>query len=96
MSEIGEVLATTSLPFVPSHVVWSGNGQNVAALGFLGLGAQPPDPEWGLMIRDGFTQFLRAPWMSIFPGIAIFLAVVGFNLLGDAIRDVLDPRLRDA
>ena len=48
------------------------------------------------MIRDGFTQFLRAPWMSIFPGIAIFLAVVGFNLLGDAIRDVLDPRLRDA
>ncbi len=69
---------------------------DVAALGFLGLGAQPPDPEWGLMIRDGFTQFLRAPWMSIFPGIAIFLAVVGFNLLGDAIRDVLDPRLRDA
>jgi len=69
---------------------------DVAALGFLGLGAQPPQPEWGLMIRDGFTQFLRAPWMSIFPGIAIFLSVVGFNLLGDAIRDVLDPRLRDA
>ncbi len=69
---------------------------DVAALGFLGLGAQPPQPEWGLMIRDGFTQFLRAPWMSIFPGIAIFLSVVGFNLLGDAIRDVLDPRLRDS
>jgi len=68
---------------------------DVAALGFLGLGAQPPQPEWGLMIRDGFTQFVRAPWMSIFPGIAIFLSVVGFNLLGDAIRDVLDPRLRD-
>lgn len=68
---------------------------DVAALGFLGLGAQPPAPEWGLMIRDGFSQFLRAPWMSIFPGLAIFLAVVGFNLLGDAVRDVLDPRLRN-
>ncbi|HRP47778.1 MAG TPA: ABC transporter permease, partial [Trueperaceae bacterium] len=68
---------------------------DVAALGFLGLGAQPPTPEWGLMIRDGFSQFLRAPWMSIFPGLGIFLAVVGFNLLGDAVRDVLDPRLRN-
>ena len=68
---------------------------DVAALGFLGLGAQPPAPEWGLMIRDGFSQFLRAPWMSIFPGIAIFLSVVGFNLLGDAVRDVLDPRLAE-
>ena len=67
---------------------------DVAALGFLGLGAQPPNPEWGLMIRDGFSQFLRAPWMSIFPGFAIFFSVVGFNLLGDAVRDVLDPRLR--
>jgi peptide/nickel transport system permease protein len=68
---------------------------DVAALGFLGLGAQPPVPEWGLMIRDGFSQFIRAPWMSIFPGFAIFLSVVGFNLLGDAIRDILDPRLRN-
>ena len=68
---------------------------DVAALGFLGLGAQPPQPEWGLMIRDGFTQFVRAPWMSIFPGVAIFFSVVGFNLLGDAVRDVLDPRLRN-
>lgn len=66
---------------------------DVAALGFLGLGAQPPQPEWGLMIRDGFSQFLRAPWMSIFPGLAIYLSVIGFNLLGDAVRDVLDPRL---
>ena len=68
---------------------------DVAALGFLGLGAQPPQPEWGVMIRDGYRQFLRAPWMSIFPGLAIFLSVVGFNLLGDAIRDVLDPRLKN-
>lgn len=68
---------------------------DVAALGFLGLGAQPPDPEWGVMIRDGYRQFLRAPWMSIFPGLAIFFSVVGFNLLGDAVRDVLDPRLKN-
>lgn len=68
---------------------------DVAALGFLGLGAQPPAPEWGIMIRDGYRQFLRAPWMSIFPGITIFLSVVGFNLLGDAVRDVLDPRLKN-
>ncbi|MDQ3458463.1 MAG: ABC transporter permease [Deinococcota bacterium] len=69
---------------------------DVAALGFLGLGAQPPNPEWGVMIRDGYRQFLRAPWMSIFPGLAIFFSVVGFNLLGDAIRDALDPRLKNA
>jgi len=69
---------------------------DVAALGFLGLGAQPPAPEWGVMIRDGYRQFLKAPWMSIFPGLAIFISVVGFNLLGDAARDVLDPRLKKA
>lgn len=69
---------------------------DVAALGFLGLGAQPPAPEWGVMIRDGYRQFLKAPWMSIFPGLAIFISVVGFNLLGDAVRDVLDPRLKKA
>jgi peptide/nickel transport system permease protein len=68
---------------------------DVAALGFLGLGAQPPSPEWGVMIRDGYRQFLKAPWLSIFPGLAIFLSVIGFNLLGDAIRDVLDPRLKN-
>jgi peptide/nickel transport system permease protein len=47
------------------------------------------------MIRDGYRQFLRAPWMSIFPGLAIFFSVVGFNLLGDAVRDVLDTRLKN-
>ena len=67
---------------------------DVAALGFLGLGAQPPDPEWGLMIRDGFSQFLRAPWMSIFPGLAIMTAVIAINVIGDRLRDLLDPRLR--
>lgn len=68
---------------------------DVAALGFLGLGAQPPTPEWGAMISDGFDKFRQAPWMSFFPGLAIFLTVVGFNLLGDGIRDAFDPRLKN-
>ena len=68
---------------------------DMAALGFLGLGAQPPTPEWGAMISDGFGRFRQAPWMSIFPGLGIFFSVIGFNLLGDAVRDVLDPRLKN-
>lgn len=64
-----------------------------AALGFLGLGAQPPSPDWGLMISDA-TNYLNAWWMSVFPGLAIFLSVLGFNLLGDGLRDALDPTLR--
>ncbi len=66
---------------------------DIAALGFLGLGAQPPAAEWGSMINDGFGRFREAPWLSIFPGLGIFFSVVGFNLLGDAARDALDPRL---
>ncbi len=67
---------------------------SIAALGFLGLGAQPPTPEWGLMIKSGYSQFLNAPWLSIAPGFAIYLSVLGFNFLGDALRDYLDPQLR--
>src|SRR5690606_10057115 len=69
---------------------------DVAARGFVGLGAQPPVPEWGLLIREGHRQASRAPWLSLVPGLAIFISVVGFNLLVDAIRDALDPRLRRA
>lgn len=65
---------------------------DAAALGFLGLGAQPPAPEWGLMIARGFAYFAVAPWISLFPGLAIIFAVVAFNLLGDGLRDALDPR----
>lgn len=64
----------------------------VAALGFLGIGAQPPMPEWGTMISDSRQYYIDAPWTMIFPGLAIFLTVLGFNLLGDGLRDVLDPR----
>jgi peptide/nickel transport system permease protein len=66
-----------------------------SALSFLGLGAQPPDPSWGNMLNTGRGFMSQAPWLSIVPGMAIFLTVLGFNLLGDGLRDVLDPHLRD-
>jgi peptide/nickel transport system permease protein len=66
-----------------------------AALSFVGLGAQPPTPSWGAMVADG-RDFIRvAPWVSFAPGIAIGLAVLGFNLVGDALRETLDPKLRN-
>lgn len=65
-----------------------------AALGFLGLGAQPPEPEWGAMLSSGYIYILRAPWALFAPGAAIFLTVLAFNLLGDALRDAVDPRSR--
>jgi peptide/nickel transport system permease protein len=65
-----------------------------AYLSFLGLGPQPPTPSWGTMLQEGRTYLETAPWMSIFPGLAIVAAVLAFNLLGDGIRDVLDPRTR--
>jgi ABC-type dipeptide/oligopeptide/nickel transport system permease subunit len=65
-----------------------------AILSFLGLGVQPPTPEWGKMVSDGRAYLLEAPHVSLFPGLAIFLTVMGFNCLGDGLRDALDPRLR--
>jgi peptide/nickel transport system permease protein len=65
-----------------------------AALSFVGLGAQPPSPEWGAMIVSGRTFITNAPWLINFPGVAIFVTVLGFNLFGNAVRDALDPRLR--
>jgi ABC-type dipeptide/oligopeptide/nickel transport system permease subunit len=65
-----------------------------AILSFLGLGVQPPTPEWGKMVSDGRAHLLEAPHVSLFPGLAIFLTVMGFNCLGDGLRDALDPRLR--
>jgi ABC-type dipeptide/oligopeptide/nickel transport system permease subunit len=66
-----------------------------AGLSFLGLGAQPPTPEWGAMLADSLQFITTAPWMIIFPGIAIFLTVMGFNLVGDGLMDVLDPKLKE-
>ncbi|MEQ1843345.1 MAG: ABC transporter permease subunit, partial [Verrucomicrobiales bacterium] len=66
-----------------------------AALSFLGLGAQPPQPSWGGMLNAARTYMEISPWMAIFPGLAIMLVVLGFNFLGDGLRDVLDPRLQE-
>jgi peptide/nickel transport system permease protein len=67
-----------------------------ATLSFLGLGAAPPTPTWGSMINDGSSVLQSAPWVALFPGLAITLTVVGFGLAGDGLRDALDARLRDA
>ena len=65
-----------------------------ASLSFLGIGIRPPTPTWGGMLSEGLTLIKRAPWLSIYPGLAIFLTVLSINTIGDALRDVLDPRLR--
>ena len=64
----------------------------LAALSFLGFGAKPPTPEWGYMLNEGRACMQTAPWLMIFPGIAIFVVVVVFNMLGDSLRDILDPK----
>ena len=65
-----------------------------AGLSFIGFGAQPPIPEWGAMVSDGRQYVVSQWWVSTFPGLAILIVVVGFNIFGDGLRDVLDPRLR--
>jgi ABC-type dipeptide/oligopeptide/nickel transport system permease subunit len=75
-----------------------GVGSNMVAeagLSFLGLGAQSPTLSWGAMLADGQTFLVTAPWVAIFPGLALLLAVLGVNLLGDGLRDLLDPRFRE-
>jgi peptide/nickel transport system permease protein len=64
-----------------------------AALSYLGLGTQPPQPSWGRMLNEAQAQLFQAPWLALYPGFAIMLAVLGLNLLGDGLRDLLDPRL---
>lgn len=66
-----------------------------AALGFLGMGAEPPTPEWGTMLSDSREFIQLAPWTMIFPGLAIMFTVLGFNLLGDGLRDLFDPRMKN-
>jgi peptide/nickel transport system permease protein len=65
-----------------------------ASLSFLGLGQQPPAPSWGSMLNTAQRFLTNAPWMAIWPGLAIFLAVLSFNILGDGLRDALDPKER--
>ncbi|MCX8118943.1 MAG: ABC transporter permease [Desulfobacterota bacterium] len=84
---------------VPPIIVYATLGMGTAvlqaaALGFLGLGAQPPTPEWGAMLSEGRQYIQMAPHVAAFPGLAIFTLVLGFNLFGDGLRDLLDPSLR--
>ena len=65
-----------------------------SSLSYLGLGTQPPTPSWGGMLSQGRDYMRQAPWATFFPGLAIFVTVMAFNLLGDGLRDALDPRLR--
>lgn len=67
----------------------------LAGLSFLGFGATPPAPEWGLMLSEGRTSMTAAPWLMVFPGLAIFVVVAVFNLLGDSLRDILDPTSKE-
>ena len=66
-----------------------------AALSYFGLGTQPPEASWGRMLSEGRSYFLQAPWMGVFPGLAIMVSVMGINFLGDGLRDLLDPRLKN-
>ena len=66
-----------------------------ASLSFLGLGAQPPSPDWGVMISEGKDYMQYAPWMTVFPGLAIAMSALAFNMLVDGLRDLLDPRMKD-
>jgi peptide/nickel transport system permease protein len=67
----------------------------LAALSFIGIGPQPPEPDWGSMINSAANLLERSPWLVFGPGLAIFLTVFSFSMLGDGLRDVLDPRLRN-
>ncbi len=91
----GHILPMTVSPILVQMTLRMGTIILTAAgLGFLGLGAQPPLPEWGAMVSDGRLYMMNAWWISTFSGLAIALVVLGFNLLGDGIRDIMDPRLR--
>lgn len=97
----GKILFSHVLPncFAPILVMGTlGMAQAIlieASLSFLGLGAQPPTPSWGAMLSDGRMYLLTAPWVTISPGLCIMITVLGFNLLGDGLRDALDPRLKE-
>lgn len=95
----GRILFVHILPNILSEVLVMGSlwmataVRTEASLSFIGLGVAPPTPTWGGMMRDGFETILDAPWMSIFPGLAILALVLGLNMLGDGLRDATDPRL---
>ena len=90
------VLPNISGPLVVVGTLWVATAIRIeATLSFLGLGTQPPAPSWGNIIRDGLTQILGSPWPVIAAGVAITVCVLAFNILGDAVRDVIDPESRE-
>jgi peptide/nickel transport system permease protein len=91
----GHIVPNTISPvIVQASMDMGGVILTISSLSFLGLGAQAPTPEWGLMISTSRNYFLNAWWYSIFPGLAIFITVLAFNLLGDGFREILDPKTR--
>src|SRR3989449_5909593 len=93
---LNHILPNVTAPILVIASIWLGNAILIeATLSFLGVGTQPPTPSWGLMLSSTGRAFMeQAPWLAIFPGLAISLAVLGFNLFGDTLRDAWDPRLR--
>jgi peptide/nickel transport system permease protein/dipeptide transport system permease protein len=90
-----EILPNTLAPLIVQATLGFSDGiLNCAALGFLGLGAQAPMPEWGVMLSDARSFIESSPWMVTLPGLMIFIVVISFNLLGDGLRDALDPKLK--
>jgi len=86
-STLGPIIVVSAANFASAILIEAG-------LSFLGIGVQPPTPDWGLMVSEGKNYFLNYWWYPVFPGLAIFITVIAFNLLGDAVREVIDPRLR--
>lgn len=93
---ISHILPNSMTPIIVQGTLGIGMAIiEAAALGFLGLGAQPPDPEWGKILSDSRQFIQKAPWTVIFPGISIMLTVLGFNLMGDGLRDAMDPKMKN-
>jgi len=84
---LAPIIVTTTLGIATSIIV-------EATLSFLGLGTQPPTPSWGWDLKANIAYLQTTPWLALFPGLAIFVTVLGFNLFGDGLRDALDPRLK--
>jgi len=90
------VLPNSLTPVITQATLDTGSAiLEASALSFLGVGVPPPTPEWGLLVSSGWHLISKAWWISFFPGLAIIVTVLGFNLLGDAVKELMDPRLRN-
>ena len=91
---VRHILPNILTPLIVQATIGVGNAiLLVSALGYLGLGAQPPTPEWGIMLSDGRSYLRNAWWIAFFPGMTITLLVLALNIVGDALRDALDPNV---